>query len=31
MGDGQTPLRVMPPTSSPRYLGREMVVVEESN
>ena len=28
-GCGQTPLKVMPPTCSPRYSGREMVVEEE--
>ena len=28
-GCGQTPLKVMPPTCSPRYSGREMGVVEE--
>ena len=28
-GCGQTPLKVVPPTCSPRYSGREMVVVEE--
>ena len=28
-GCGQTPLKVMPPTCSSRYSGREMVVVEE--
>ena len=28
-GCGKTPLKVMPPTCSSRYSGREMVVVEE--
>ena len=28
-GVGKTPLKVMPPTCSPRYSGKEMVVVDE--